>query len=108
MPQFLKEITNISDLAKFFVMLLLYTGYMTWWAATVSHDIKENEEHITDHIAADRIINQQTIQLAQSVHYIQEEVEALRKSERESVRTHAKCSALMDLMIDRLEKLEQK
>ena len=39
MPQFLKEINNIYYLAQFFVMLLLYTLYMKWWEATVSHDI---------------------------------------------------------------------
>jgi hypothetical protein len=103
----LKDMASISDLAKFFIMLLLYTGYMTWWAASVSHDIEENSEHIKQHQESDLIFNRQTLILAETVHNLQEEVKQLKIGDRESAKVHAKCGTIMDIIIQRLEKLEK-
>lgn len=102
----LDNIKNLTDLAKFFIILLLYTGYMTWWASGVSHSIETIDSNLGTHIIADNIITRDTISLGETVSNLQ--VQQTTNSELliESIQVHAKCSAIMDMILDRLEKLE--
>ena len=98
---------KITDLMKFGIMILIYTGYMTWWASGVSHQIRQNEDTLHGHIVADAIITTSTIQLATTVSAIQVAQEKNSEMLIETIETHAKCSALMEAMIRRIDRLEE-
>ena len=98
---------KITDIMKFGIMILIYTGYMTWWASGVSHTLAQTENTLHEHIVADAIITTSTIQLATTVFELQEHQKRNSEMLIDTIETHAKCSALMEAMIRRLDRLEE-
>ena len=97
---------KITDLMKFGIMILIYTGYMTWWAAGVSHTVGENKEILNTHILADNLITNQTILLAQTVKVLQKQQELNNTILRSTIEQHAKCAEIMRNVVRRVNKLE--
>ena len=97
---------KITDLMKFGIMILIYTGYMTWWASGVSHTIEQAKETLHDHLITDAINTGNTIELAAIVSGMQKQQERNNEMLQETMETHAKCSALMEAMIKRIDRLE--
>ena len=97
---------KITDLMKFGIMILIYTGYMTWWASGVSHQLSTTTELLHEHIIADAQITTNTIALAVTVQNIQRAQEKNSEMLIQTIETHAKCSALMEAMIKRIDRLE--
>ena len=87
-------------------MLLLYTGYMTWWASGISHEVHTNNEQIQAHIIADELLTREQIRLTQLVKDMQTDQEKHSDVITETIAQHAKCTAIMDAVLKRLEKLE--
>ena len=98
----MESIKNLSDVAKFFIMLLLYTGYMTWWAATVSHDVRENREHIEKHIAESDHPIYQTHAIKQLTKTVESQTTILTTLTED----HVRCKLLIELLSERLRQLE--
>ena len=99
---------NLSDLAKFVIMLLIYTGYMTWWASGVDHDIMHNSTTINSHIVSDAITTQNTVRLAETMYNVQDHQEENSKILKDNIKQHTKCGAIMDAMLRRLESVEER
>ena len=97
---------NVTDSAKFLVMLIIYTGYMTWWASGVSHDLSFTMKSLDSHIVADTIVTRDTIRLAQEVHDIEEHQAKSTIVLNNSIEQHAKCTEIMSALMRRIEKLE--
>ena len=98
----LKDMASISDLAKFFIMLLLYTGYMTWWAASVSHDIEQNQSNIYTHINSKEHPFYQTTAI-KNITKIQDTHAAILLTLTED---HAKCRILLENMQEDIRNLK--
>jgi uncharacterized phage infection (PIP) family protein YhgE len=111
----MKLIENLSESTKFIAMLVIYTGYLTWWASGVSvslkgntEDILENRQSINTHEMVDMQNTRETIRLAEHVKDLSRTVKSHDTLLTETVKQHAKCSAIMDAMLERLQKLENK
>lgn len=99
MPEFFK---NITDSAKFIIMLLVYTGYMTWWASGISHDLENITMHMNAHLAmADHPI-QQTLAIAS----LMASQDKIAKVLEDNTAQHARCTLIMENLIRRIEKVE--
>ena len=103
MGEFLKSIT---DTGKFIIMLLIYIGYMTWWAATISNEVKTATEVLDTHIVSDNIITLQTVKMGENLHAISEHVNENSKIQKETIKQHANCSEIMKGLLRRIEKIE--
>jgi hypothetical protein len=99
----MEALKNISDLAKFFIMLLIYTGYMTWWASGISHDVKNNKEHINIHLSAKDHPQYQT----QAITSLQKQQQDISRVMEANIAQHARCTIIMENIIRRLEKVEE-
>ena len=99
---------DISDSAKFLLMLLVYTGYMTWWASGISHDVNQNSNILKGHIIADQMISNQVIVLAETVSSVQKNQEKNNEILISIVEEHARCAEIMRLVVKRLDKMESK
>ena len=102
-----KFFENITDMAKFVIMLVIYTGYMTWWASGVTHDLRYVNKTIDSHVLTDELINHQTIVLAESVKTIQAQQAANNATLKDFAITHAKCAQLMESLMIRMDHVEE-
>ena len=99
MPEFFK---NITDSAKFIMMLLIYTGYMTWWASGVSHDLSTTIGKVALHV----ISEDHPIAQTQAIIGLSKIQEKQTKVLEITVVQHAKCVAALEAMVRRIESLE--
>ena len=97
---------KITDLMKFGIMILIYTGYMTWWASGVSHTIEENKGTINAHVIADTLMTNQTIILSENLKSVQKQQELNNTILRSTIEQHAKCSEVMSNIVRRLNRIE--
>lgn len=105
---------KFSDFAKFMVMVLIYTGYLTWWAAGLSSNVDNNANHIIEtknalarHTISDAEITTQTIKLAEKVAAISIQVIKHESRINELIQHDVECSVLVKEVIKRLKTLEE-
>lgn len=102
----LETLKNISDLAKFFILLLVYTGGMMWWASDITSTVSNNKNLIETYMAKDIVeMHDHAIAISQ-VTALQKQMEKLWQMEEDNIKTHVKCATLMDTLLDRLNKVE--
>lgn len=99
---------NLSDLAKFIIMLLVYTGTMMWWASSLNVQVIENAEYRKEDTKIVSVISQQLLVNTKYIDSLQKQLEVINTFEQENIKMHAKCAALMDVMIDRVNKVEDR
>lgn len=101
MPDYFK---NITDSMKFLVMLIIYTGYMTWWASGVSHDLAAVTLHVNQHTAISDHPVQQTLAITSLIATQIKMSTILEKSTSQ----HVRCTVIMENIIRRLEGMEER
>lgn len=97
---------NITDSAKFFIMLLIYTGYMTWWASGITSKVENNTSYIHAHTVADAEYMKSMTMFSTLVMQVQKQQENNSALLRENILQHAKCTTIMENVLKRLDKLE--
>lgn len=105
-----EALESISDFSKFLFLLVLYTGYLTWWASSVSSSLENNSEHIAknselilEHSRLDIENLKQATKLATKVGDIDIKVMEHDKLLTTIVEQHIKCSILIDQLIKRVD-----
>ena len=101
------NLKNLSDLAKLFLMLLVYTGSMMWWASKITVTVDDNAAYKKDNAKIMATIAQQTLVNTKFIENMQKQIITIHDMEDESLKMHAKCGALMDIMLQRLDKVEE-
>ena len=95
-------LSQISDLTKFIIMLVIYTGYMTWWAAGISHDL----EVVILHVASHGEHTEDPVQQTLAIHSLMIQQDKISKILENNTVQHARCTVIMENMMRRLERLE--
>lgn len=106
---------NLSVTIKLFIIIITQTVYLTWWVTNMENNLKnntihilENRDQIVTHTIRDREVLKDTIRLAENVSNISIDVEEHSQVLNEIVAQHAKCSVIMESLINRLESLEER
>jgi hypothetical protein len=123
---------NISESVKIFVMLIIYVGYMTWWASGISHEVQTIKEHMAElsslshivemgkiqytvdtneinlrnHIIADAKVTENIIKLAETVAGLKTVQSHHNDMIAREIEQHIKCATIMDAILKRLDRLE--
>jgi hypothetical protein len=110
----LELIKNLSDFAKFFLLLMVYIFGMTWWAASLTSQVQTNTERIMetkkslhDYIIYDTVEMKNVIAQGKVLENIQKNQEQLQKLMQQTVESHAKCAGILDGVLERLKQLER-
>lgn len=99
---------KITDLAKFVIMMLIYTGYMTWWAAGITGRVESNTSYIHAHAISDNEYMKSMTMFSTLVVQLQKQQEINSILLRNNVEQHAKCATVMEVVLKRIDKLEDK
>lgn len=109
----LEKLETLGSFTKFLIALVIYTGYLTWWAASVNSNILKNYEaternrnNIANHIVTDYQNTLQTVQLLEVVSHMQKDEEQHEKLLTNLVEHQSKCSAVLETLLKRLERVE--
>lgn len=100
MPEYFK---NVTDSMKFLIMLVIYTGYMTWWASGISHGLIEVKEDIQAHVGAKDHPQYQT----QAIITLQASTIKMAGILEDNIVQHTKCTVIMENILRRLEIVER-
>ena len=103
----MEVLKNITDTMKFIIMLLIYVGYMTWWAASISNTVADTVKHLDEHVVADNIVTNAQIVMQEQLHFTTEHVGKNAENLANSAEAHATCAEIMKGLLRRMEKVEQ-
>lgn len=106
---------NLQSSTKFILLILMYTGYLTWWASgvssaleNVSKNIATNTELINSHTTADYAVTLQTIRLVENFKKVEHSVDEHTLLLQKTMEQHTKCGVILDGLIKRLENIERR
>ena len=110
-----EKLKTMIYIATFMLSLVIYLGYLTWWAASLNQQVVHNSKNISDnhilivsHITADATDTRNLDVVISEVRNLQQETKEIQKLQKENIAVHAKCGAILDGVLRRMEKLEDK
>lgn len=111
----LEKLETLGSFTKFLIALVIYTGYLTWWAASVNSNILKNHEltienkiRLHEHDQLVNTYSQQTIKLMEIVTHMSKEEEQHENVLYTLSEHQNKCTAILSSLVTRLEKIEDR